>query len=68
MSVRFTAWFSERERAEIDKAATREASSANFIVRRAVRQYLGIDKRGQLSHLSQVTTGEGEDRRVSSSS
>lgn len=58
MNVRFTAWFSERERKAIEARAGELNTSANYIVRSAVRQYLGLDNGRQSSQLSQVTTGE----------
>lgn len=50
MNVRFTAWFSERERELIQREADAQATSANYIVRSAIRQFFGMP-----SHLSRVT-------------
>lgn len=38
--IRFTAWLSDAERDGIDKLAEREGTSANYMVRVAVRQLL----------------------------
>ena len=56
--VRFTAWFSRKERLAITRAASDQECSDNYIVRSAVRQYLGIDRSERQSQLSQVTTKE----------
>lgn len=40
---RFTAWFSATERRALEVAAERENATINFIVRRAVRKYLGTE-------------------------
>lgn len=50
MNVRFTAWLSEAERDRLDKAANEHGTSVNYLVRLAIRQYLGMP-----SQLSQVT-------------
>ena len=54
-SVRFTTWVSERERAAIDEKAQELGTSANFIVRKAIRIALGIDRDDQMLRLSRVT-------------
>ena len=41
---RFTAWLSERERQALDEMAAELNTSVNFIVRVAIRQYLGFTK------------------------
>lgn len=38
---RFTAWFSETERTALEARALEEKTPTNYIVRMAVRQYLG---------------------------
>jgi len=43
MSVRFTAWLSEREREAMRSVELRECVSANWVIRTALRKYLGID-------------------------
>ena len=43
MNVRFTTWLSEREREALDERASKERTSANAIVRTAIREYLGFD-------------------------
>lgn len=40
--VRFSAWISDRERSELDKRARRERTSVNWVVREAIREYLGL--------------------------
>ncbi len=56
MNVRFTAWFSERERNAIADRARIGRSSSNLIVREAVREYLGLDDSPeQLLHVTSDT-------------
>lgn len=43
--VRFTAWMSEKERKMIDDLAASRGMSRNYIVRRAIRQFLGLEER-----------------------
>lgn len=41
---RFTAWFSATERAALNAEAELEGTTVNWVVRKAVRRYLGKDK------------------------
>jgi len=41
--TRFTAYLSSRERELLTQAAKEQRTSLNFVVRIAIRQYLGID-------------------------
>lgn len=43
-SGRFTAWFSATERTALKAHADAESATENYIVRMAVRKYLGKDK------------------------
>jgi hypothetical protein len=43
VKVRFTSWLSFKEYSAVDDEATRLGTSKNFVVRKAVRQYLGFD-------------------------
>lgn len=43
IGARFTAWLSEREKAELIARARKERTSKNVIVRLALRQYFGWD-------------------------
>jgi metal-responsive CopG/Arc/MetJ family transcriptional regulator len=56
VNVRFTTWLSEKEMEEIEKAAQRLNSSRNLIVRMAVRQFLGLDSKGQMERVLHVTS------------
>lgn len=56
MNMRFTAWFSERERLALDTRARSERTSVNVLVREAVRQYLGIDETIELGE--EIVDGE----------
>ena len=42
-NVRFTAWLSERERQAIKAVEQKERVSANWVIRTAIRRYLGMD-------------------------
>ena len=58
-NVRFTAYISHREKAAIDSAAERESTSANFIVRQAIRQFLQIDNETtRLLHVTNSNAGK----------
>lgn len=54
---RFTAWFSDTERRALNTAAEAEDSTVNWIVRRAVRQYLGKDALKQAAQEVMDVTG-----------
>ena len=41
---RFTAWFSPVERSALEAEAAREGDTVSYVVRKAVRKYLGPDK------------------------
>jgi hypothetical protein len=40
---RFTAWFSDTERTALEARALEEGTPTNYVVRMAVRKYLGKD-------------------------
>lgn len=50
MNVRFTAWFSERERKALQVRAESERVSVNVLVREAVREYLGLEQEAKIRH------------------
>lgn len=54
---RFTAWFSPIERRALEVAAERENGTLNFIVRKAVRQYLGKEALKKAAEDVMVVTG-----------
>jgi len=56
---RFTAWFSATERRALDAAARSEESTVNYIVRKAVRQYLGSDALKEAAQSVMDVTGNG---------
>ena len=59
-NVRFTAWISRGERDAIERAAEKESTSANFIVRQAIREYLQITANPQhLFHVTNENSNEG---------
>lgn len=58
MNVRFTAWFSERERQLLDERAQELGTSTNYLVRIAVRQFLGLDKSQMLRVTTETETRE----------
>lgn len=41
--IRFTAWLSESERDALEDVAKEYGTSQNYIVRVAIRQFLGLD-------------------------
>ncbi len=43
MKVRFTCWLSFKEYTAVDDEATRLGTSKNYVVRTAIRKYLGFD-------------------------
>lgn len=43
--IRFTTWLSESERDAIHQRATEQNTSDNYIIRMAIRAYLGMDNR-----------------------
>lgn len=52
--IRFTMWMSEAERAELHDMAQRHGTSDNFMLRMALRHFLGYE-------IPRVLISEGED-------
>ena len=57
MSERFTAYLSDEERSLLDEVAARMRVTRNWVVRTAVREFLGLDPRSE--PLLPVTTDTG---------
>lgn len=45
MKVRFTSWLSFKEYTAVDDEAERLGTSKNYVVRKAIRQYLGFEEK-----------------------
>lgn len=56
--VRFTTWISPKERRMIDELAKSENMSRNYIVRKAIREFLGLENHQspQLLHVTNDTS------------
>lgn len=61
---RFTAWLSDKEKQKLTEMAEREGTSVNFLVRTAVRQFLGLPTWGEIpgENVTVVTGHNGEDK------
>ena len=58
--VRFTAWMSEEERRMIDELAAERSMSRNYIVRRAIRQFLGLEERQKVTDVTRNNRNTSE--------
>lgn len=54
--IRFTAWLSESEREAVGSLARQNGTSANYIVRVAVRAFLEMSATDRLNTLLRVTS------------
>lgn len=58
-NVRFTCWISPKERAALQAMAEKNGASANYILRMALRQYIGLPvPQLQMLHVTNGTENE----------
>lgn len=58
---RFTAWFSDTERLALERKAKDDDATINYIIRRAVRKYIGTEALKAAAESVMVVPGNGDE-------